>query len=287
MQNNWLKGQLPPRKRSSELWADLADAVQEVLDTHVSGLLNRLEGLASLFSMSEEDLEVRLNEMGELFALGWVEPEDRALSVLQRTDEVRMKGTAYPIENTLRREFEGLNVTWERLYAPKDQDEYPYGTYLVREADLHNEPIPEDDWFLTSRGVIRVRLDEVFTVFHDDITGEGGTDDAIDAFEAQIARVIHPLIPLHIAFDGQQYYIHYTLIEADERAFLNEDGSVDTQWMKDTACKAQGDAEHLADTQDFGRAVGAPPEFPCVARAGVYKMDAWTLDKPIPIAKAS
>lgn len=202
----WVKRRLSHVKQDSPLWADLADAIETLIADHVDVYLDRLKRRVSLFDSNKEDLKVALTELGDFFAFGDVEDEDIALMIMQREDEIHQKRTIYPLTGTLNREFGGLNVTWEPFYAPADQEAYPYGSRFVIESELAQELIPREDWFLTSRGVIRVPLQDVYRVF-----GYGNEGMAI--FEEKIRRIIHPLIPLRIACDGQQYYLHFNLSE--------------------------------------------------------------------------
>lgn len=211
-QKGWVKRRLTKAKQESPLWADLADSIESMIATHVDTYLDRLKRRVSLFDAHKEDLKVALTELGDFFAFGDVEDEDIALMIMQREDEIHQKRTIYPLTGTLNREFGGLNVTWEPFYAPADQELYPYGSRFVIEREIEQEQIPREDWFLTSRGIIRVPLHDVYRVF-----GYGNEGMAI--FEERIRRIIHPLIPLRIVCDGQQYYLHYKLSERIE--FLN------------------------------------------------------------------
>ncbi|GAL07957.1 phage protein [Photobacterium aphoticum] len=140
--SNWIKNRLTKAKQESPLWSDLADSIQSVIGTHVETYLDRLKRRVSLFDADKEDLQVILTELGDFFALGDVEDDDIALTVMQRQDEIHQKRTIYPLTNTINREFGGMNVTWEPLYAPIDQVKYPYGSRLVIESELEQELIP-------------------------------------------------------------------------------------------------------------------------------------------------
>ncbi|UTM60489.1 hypothetical protein L4174_023780 (plasmid) [Photobacterium sp. CCB-ST2H9] len=206
MKNNWLKERLTPEKQKHPMWVDLANAIQAVLESHVEPILDRLKRRVSLFEMAKEDMDVLLNELGDFFALGQVDDEDIPLVLMQRQDEIHQKRTVYPLTGTLRREFGGLSVAWQPFFAPIDQDVFPYGTRFVIESELDMEQIPADEWFMTSRGVLRVPLNEVREVY-------GNTEEDMRRFEEELRRIVYPLIPLRIVCEGQQYKLDFVLYE--------------------------------------------------------------------------
>lgn len=207
---SWLKGQLTQRKGEQESWADLAYAIAEGIHEHVEGYLDRLKSRNSLFDMEKEDLLMDTIELRRVFPIGDVSDDDLAHTVMQRQDAVHFKKTVYPLVATLAREFSGMSVTWEPLYAPIDQEAYPYGTLFVTSQEMPNYEaggLTPDKWFKTSRGVIRVPVNDVSG-------GETGvTEEDIAAFEEKVRRVIYPLVPLRIVCDGQTYYISMALAE--------------------------------------------------------------------------
>ncbi|HIF9321658.1 TPA: hypothetical protein ACX6QP_002155 [Photobacterium damselae] len=224
MKKGWLRDRLVPAKKNSPMWRSFADSVQELLESNVEPTLDRLRSRTSLFTMNVEDLKVVLNELGSFFVIGsGVKDDDLPIVIMQREDEIHQKRTIYPLINTLNREFEGLDVAWEPFYAPVDMVTYPYCSQLIIKEDLENQVIPAEDWFLTSRGVVRVKLSDVLSVF----VGGGSTvesDDPLDDFENQLKRVIYPLIPLRIVCDGTLYFIDFDDVdEADEWPEIVED----------------------------------------------------------------
>lgn len=213
MRKNWFRERLTKAKLNAPMWAELADAVQEIFTSHVEPLLERLQGVGSAFTMAPQDLDRRIEELGPFFWLSErVEREDWPLALLQRQDEIHLKKTDYPLISTISREFSGMQVEWSPLFAPVDQKKYPYGARFTTQEMMPFEDIPADEWFMTSRGVIRVPLPRL-----SEAALSGSTiEEQCAEFEAIIARFVTPIIPLHIVFDGAQYYLEYNMTEGDE-----------------------------------------------------------------------
>ncbi len=283
MKTDWLKQRLTAAKQASPMWAELAEAIQEVFEGQIEPLLDRLKGLTSAYTMDSDDLLQRINELGEFFILSdRVDKADWPLALMQRHDEIHMKKTDYPLLNTISREFSGMKATWEPLYAPKDQVNYPYGSRFVIKSQLEYETIPAKDWFMTSRGVIRLPITSLHN-FGDALS----IDERAAAFEEVMTRFIEPLIPLHIVFEGPQYYMIYTVRELEEifRLLLAECGQTFPPALESNMLKRP---EELATAPD-GITQTMPVMNNGVAYAYSYRarmdaspLDAWTLDRQFP-----
>lgn len=251
MKKSWLRNQLTKAKQAAPMWADFIDAVQEIIERHAEQYLDRAKRRVSLFDADKQDLEVMLRELGDFFALGDVSDENLPLVIMQRQDQIHSKKTIYPLVNTLIREFRGVTVTWEPLFAPVDQETWPYGARLLIEREIGDTEIPVNDWFMTSRGVIRVPLNQVRRSY-----GNGeGSQEAIDEFESIIKRVIYPLVPLRIVCDGQQYFLSFDLVEFMEYATQSS--------MSDTHL----DVKEYAEASDvIGSIVSVQDEIPVSMR---------------------
>lgn len=208
---SWLKGQLTNAKKSEQSWSDFVLAFGEVLENHVETYIDRLKARSSIYEMSKDDLLEETKELRKIFPLGDVSDEDLPHVIMQRRDEIHFKKTVYPLMATISREFNGMNVEWIRLYAPINQERYPYGTLLVQEDKLDDfHDLKREDFFLTSRGVIRIPMNMIQS------GSQGIGEREIIAFEARIQQVVYPLIPLRIACDGNVYYIEFNIFELIE-----------------------------------------------------------------------
>lgn len=279
MKPDWLKQRLTAAKQAAPMWSELAEAVQEVFEQQVEPLLTRLRGLSSAYTMTSEDLALRIAELGEFFILSErVDKEDWPLALMQRHDEIHLKKTDYPLVSTLSREFSGMKVTWEPLYAPKDQALYPYGTRFSIKSQLDSETIPPDDWFMTSRGVIRLPLTSLQASFPGALT----VDDQATAFEEVMTRFIEPLVPLHIVFEGAQYYLRYVLPELEEliKHVLHEAGQTFPPALErlERVAGTKADAVQTMPAANNG----VEYQYSQRARMDVQPLDSWTLDRPIP-----
>ncbi|WCH25174.1 hypothetical protein [Aeromonas salmonicida] len=278
MKQDWLKQRLTAAKQAAPMWSEFAEAVQEVFEQQIEPLMSRLRGLSSAYTMTSDDLALRIAELGQFFILSErVEKADWPLALMQRHDEIHLKKTDYPLVSTLSREFGGMKVSWEPLYAPKDQALYPYGTRFSIKSQLENETIPVDEWFLTSRGVIRLPL----TALQSSFAGALTVDEQATAFEEVMTRFIEPLIPLHIVFEGAQYYLQYVLPELDEaiRLLLIESG--------ETFPPALESRDRITTTSQSSQIMppannAVPYKYSQRARLDVQPLDSWTLDRPIP-----
>lgn len=207
----WLQSQLTSTKASETSWLDLASALAQGIHDHVEGLLDRIKSRNSLYDMEKQDLLLDTKELRTIFPIAdTVSDEDLPHVIMRRQDEIHFKKTVYPLVATISREFAGMNISWEPLYAPVDQVAYPYGDLFVTQHEMENylqQGLSKDDFFMTSRGVIRVPINNVAGGVN------GITEDDIAVFEARVRRVIYPLIPLRIVCDGQSYFISVSMSE--------------------------------------------------------------------------
>lgn len=278
MKPDWFKQRLTAAKQAAPMWTELAEAVQEVFEQQIEPLLTRLRGLSSAYTMTSDDLALRISELGELFLLSdRVDETDWPLALMQRHDEIHLKKTDYPLVSTISREFSGMKVTWEPLYAPKDQVRFPYGSRFSIKSQLEFEDIPESEWFLTSRGVIRLPLTSLQSSF----VGATSIDDQATAFEAVMNRFIEPLIPLHIVFEGAQYYLQYTLPELEEviKHLLTSANQTFPRVLEVVeVARTKSDAVQTMPIANNG----VEYKYSQRARLDAQRLDSWTLDRAIP-----
>lgn len=211
MIKDWLKKQLIPEKQETGLWPDFADAVQVVYEEEVKPLLSRLSDRKSFFTMHSEDLDTRISEYGRFFVMGETDKASRPILLAQRLDEVHFKGTDRPIISTFWREFGNLPVNWEPLYAPLDQERFPYGTFFTTENGVKVAQESYGDFFLTSRGTINVDLNKLYEIY-----GYEEQDKLIKRLIKDVDRIVAPLLPLETVFDGISLRLDFWLEEAEE-----------------------------------------------------------------------
>jgi len=279
MKTNWLRDRLTAAKQNSPMWTELADSIQEIFEQQVEPLIDRLRGMSSTFAMTEEDLRKKVAELGSFFAISdRVEIEDWPLALMQRQDEIRLKKTKYPMESAISREFSGLQIEWRPLYAPMDQINYPYGSYFATEAQLEYETIPADQWFLTARGVLYIPVTELVKVFPE----AQSVDEQVALFEETLTRLVTPMIPLHIVYDGTRYYFTYTLVELEE---IFTRGTADIEQLIPVVAENVETSTYQADTPTQYMPVmnnSCEYRYNYQARFDAYPLDAWTVDRPLP-----
>ena len=136
--------------RESTAWQELADGLEKLNDKVVEPHLTRLKNMPSVFTMHKDDIQVLFDELGQHFAVGQVKDEDIPLLLQQRQDEIHFKGHEYSLQKTFEREFLGIPMSYEPLYAPKDLNAHPYGSRLLLLRDIENEGLNRDDLFSDS-----------------------------------------------------------------------------------------------------------------------------------------
>lgn len=224
MQKGWLRNLLTPEKRDSELYGPLADMLQDMFDKHVDPTLERIESRRSFFTMSPQDLATRISELGRFFRISTSKQASIPIILQQRLDEIHYKGTAQPLTASIRRELNNLPATWAPMYAPIDQTKYPYGSYFTDASTLSVDTKTYGDFFLTSRGKIKIPLNDLYLQY-------SGKDQAelTRKLTEEFDDVIQPLIPLHIVFDGFMFYLQFDvetrqtvfyMTTADEKIYL-------------------------------------------------------------------
>ena len=215
-----LTDKLTKALRESEGWKDLVITLDAVNQKVIEPFLIRAKTLTSLFYMSEEDLNIRLDEMGSLMSFGQFDDVNKPLIIQQRTDEIHHKHTLYPLSKTLLREFGTRRVRWRRLYAPADFDTWPYGTIFVTKNNQQLYP-SITSWIRVSRGVIETPISDFYKEAGGDINK---AEKLIAQFKKSLDEVVEPLIPTHIVFDGQIFTIYISIRERTDVALFLRSG---------------------------------------------------------------
>lgn len=278
MEKHWLRNRLTQAKQSSELWTELADAIQNIVEYHAIPLVERLRNLSSAFTMEPVDIDKKISELGRFFTIRAVNDELKPIVLTQRLDEIHLKDTQYPVVNTLWREFRGLPVTWQPLYAPIDQKKYPYGTLLLTKESAEAAGGRYGNMFLTSRGVIRLPINEL--VKDPSYQDNCDLDEVLRGLIAELKLYIEPLLPLHIVFDGHELELKYTLTEADEWFYaiswtIGQDAAID---LLEGLEKLAITKEDIASGDGPIRLGGSIGHRDFILHFDEIPLDAWTLD---------
>ena len=220
MQRSWFNNRLTSAKQKSLLYKSLADLVQSMMDTFVDPWLERITNRKSIFSMSKEDLETRTNELGQFFTIRTSNSSSVPMLLQQRLDEIHFKGTERPINQTIYREFNGISVLWDPIYAPVDLERHPYGTVLIPESTLETTGGTFGEMFLTSRGMISIPINDLARTMG--ITGTIDQSAITEEILRKFNQFVKPLLPLHIVFDGLTLYLSVVVNEHADMITLNE-----------------------------------------------------------------
>lgn len=291
MIKNWVKDRLVKDKANSELWAGFADAIQSVYEDVIEPTLTRITNRKSYFTMDKDDLTVRMSEYGRFFVVAETTDTSRPVLLAQRLDEVHFKGTDKPITSTFWREFDNLPVTWQPLYAPIDQEKAPYGSFFTTKYGVEVAKENYGEFFLTSRAQISLSLNELYERF-----GYVEQTEAVNSLLAKFDKIIQPLLPLHIVFDGVSLFISFELTADADRIKLVSMGIDYTAKM--TYSDLQSEINALRMSTQHAYTVPAEPitETRLVERYDIFPADAWWNDyrskpdaepAPIVIADAS
>lgn len=276
MKKEWLKQQLTKAKQGAPMWSELADAIQQLVDSHAMPLIERLRNIKSSFTMAEADLDKKIGELGRFFAIRAVPADIKPIVFMQRLDEIHLKDTVFPLVNTLWREFNGLSVKWEPLYAPVDLQKHPYGSLLLTKEDMEQSNGRYGDMFLTSRGVIKLPVNEIMEGRDFD-----DMDKVIEDLIREIRVYVEPLLPLHIVFDGHQLELKYTIKEAEEYFYALGETIGQSELIR--AIESQ---ERLLAHQDVGSTGivwmgGKLGHNDFIARFDDIPSDSWSLDSSV------
>lgn len=283
MQDNWFRNRLTKAKQGAPMWAELADAVQEVFLSRVEPLILRLRGAGSVLTMAPEELDRKFDELGSFFYMSdRVDDADKPMALLQRLDEIHLKDTDIPLTSTLAREFQGMGAEWAPLFAPVDQVAHPYGSVFLTATEMTGIGSGiGDDWFMTARGVVRLPVLHLKVVAPDALE----TEAKIAALEADIDRYVRPLLPVNIVMDGVEFFVLMAFIEPAEDGGISA-LDIEQEFTAASDCERPGyeafDIEQTLATHQAEH----PYWYEYTARLDAMSLDCWTLDKPIPGAPA-
>jgi hypothetical protein len=188
---DWLKKRLTPVKRAVPRWDGFAEATQEFWEEIFDPESKRIDDLRSVFTADQDDLVTIMNELGDRFRDDIGLEEDRPLHVVWRRLELQGKETENLIQMALRRKFLGIDIQWVPLYAYKAA---VYGADLKAIDEIELYALNPDDYFLTSRGKIRLAS----------TTLGRQTGVTFAALLAAIDEEIERLLPTHIVYDGTE-----------------------------------------------------------------------------------
>lgn len=190
---DWLVKRLSPVKDAEERWVDFATALQTYWEGQFDPSGKRLIDLRSVYTSSDADLRRRIREYGDYFAYDMPRIDDRPIAVAWRKRELQFKDTEEIVSSTFRRHYSDLPVSWIPLYAPRNK---AYGTEFVDGETIEKFFLPEESYFLTSRGILSTDLGHLHQM-----------GVVKDDFIAQATAVMARTKPLHIVFGGFVFYV--------------------------------------------------------------------------------
>ena len=192
MKSNWLSSRLTKAKQASTMWVTLADSIQSSFEGVLGDIVDTITRNRSVMTMSVTEVKRKQESLGHFFSVLDVPDNEKGLTLLHRLDQIHLKSTEFPIKDMVRRNFDGLAMDWSPVYAPIDQDEYPYGTRLIAQAEFDNlDSETQDYWFMTSRGRMILNLNKYLP-----------PEEEMARIYDSINETIIPMIPLDIVFDG-------------------------------------------------------------------------------------
>jgi len=184
---------LPKALQEQPVWVELIECAEEL----IRPIMDRVESLErsnSMFTADDIDLDLMIEEAGQVFDVEWNSPENKPLAVLRRKDELKFKTTSIPIEAMLDRAFIGLSSYWDQYYCKKT-DSYERKN-LVTKDSIDEFGGVMSDYFLTSRGFLKI---DTATMLERGISQA----DVVEVIDGQLANII----PLHIVFDGIRFVL--------------------------------------------------------------------------------
>lgn len=232
----WLVDRLTPYKQSQPRWHDLAVALETYWDTYNTPAIERIEQMRSVFTAHNEDVEALLSEAGVQFEVGLpIIDGNRAFAYAWRSYEIHRKDNAAVLGQVLSRDFSGLDVRWEPLFAPKS---LPYGEgELLTKHDIELMGLDRTAYFRTYRGVVLANLSGIHSVGYD-----------TEGFSEAVGRKVDALRPAHVVHEGEYFFsVFRVLIELSMRLYKHSENiqpywfGLGTRYLDDDAT----DGEHL------------------------------------------
>lgn len=192
MNSNWLSSMLTKAKQKSSMWLTLADTIQASFDDELSIVVDTITRNRSVMTMSVEEVKRKQESLGHFFSVLDAPDVEKGLTLLHRLDQIHLKATEFPIKDMVKRNFDGLEMDWSPVYAPINQEEFPYGTRFIAQTEFDNlDASSKEQYFMTSRGRMILNLNKYLP-----------PKEEMDKIYNTIFETIIPLIPLDIVFDG-------------------------------------------------------------------------------------
>ena len=191
MAEHWLVSRLAGDKKESQRWIELSEALESFWDNNLHARVQGVADSRSIFTAEESDLQKLLKELGDFYDVNLqIENENKPLAIAWRRNEIHLKNTRLTIESIIKRNFSGLEVRWEALYARKDKD-YSLDN-LFSEQEVKDLGWNIDDLFMTSRGRLWIHKSQFISL------GLTKQDFRLAA-QKEIAKIK----PTHIVYDGE------------------------------------------------------------------------------------
>ncbi|MBU2648763.1 hypothetical protein KKI24_28910 [bacterium] len=193
-----LKDRLPPAILNSVRQKELFEAIDEYWESRVTPPLQRLRDLRSVFTASEEDLSLMLEELTAYFDYA---SDDLAkeLSIFWKKNEINNKNNEWALEALLQRiKISTKEIKFDRLYCPKDTDTIPYGTVFYSKDKLDAMGVNLSDYFLSSHMFLSINYGEVISSNWDEVE----IKTVIERYFEENVR------PTHIVFEGLNFILY-------------------------------------------------------------------------------
>ncbi|MCG8335310.1 MAG: hypothetical protein MJE63_12370 [Proteobacteria bacterium] len=192
-----LTNRLPPEILSYDRWRELFEAIDEYWEQHVSEPVERLKNLRSVFTASEDDLTLMLEELSAYFDADT--ESSKPLSIFWKRNEINNKNSEAAVEALIQRiKISAKDVKFTRLYAPKDTVTVPYGTEFYTKQELEDMEVNMSDYFLSSHMILEINLDDVVRNDWD----EAEINQIMNRYFEENVR------PTHIVFDGLNFFLY-------------------------------------------------------------------------------
>ena len=186
MDAGWLINRLTPARQNEARWVELAEALEKFWEENFYKTHRQeLTDILSYYTSSKDDLLQLMTDMAAFFE-GQMSQEDIALGLTWSHNELQLKEYADILASTLRRKLGGAETEWVPMFAEKSKT---YGTSFKTQAEVEGAGGSLGDWFMTSRGKIKV-------------TSSTMRPYEIDALVDVINESVNRIKPLHIFFMG-------------------------------------------------------------------------------------
>lgn len=193
-----LTDRLPPAIVGSPRQKELFEAIDNYWEQNVIPSIQRLRDLRSVFTATDEDLSMMLEELTAYFDYA-SDDLTKPLSIFWKKNEINNKNNEWALDALLQRiKFTASDIEFIPLYCPKDTATHPYGTVFHTMQGILDMEAEPSDFFLSSHMSINIDREAMLKSNWE----EDNLRYAVERYFDENVR------PTHIVFSGVNYFFY-------------------------------------------------------------------------------